>query len=124
METTDHLQLIFSASLRHIPTLTVELVGLWFAFSRRVELGRAAAYAKIGFGLLIAYALVSIVLQHLLVIGRIGETTVISSSERVTRLGTWSAISYPLFIFGLAALARAVFVGRNAKHEEDSGRQR
>ena len=123
METLDHVQLLFGASLRHIPTLTIEFIGLWFAFARRVELGRASTYAIIGFISLIVYALVSIVLQHLLVIGRIGETTVISSAERVTRLGVWSAVSYPLFICGLGSLARAIFVGRSAKRREDSGWQ-
>jgi len=119
MDMVDQWQLLLGAMVRYIPTLTIEIIGLWFAYSRRSELGRASTYAVWGFSLLIASALLGVIIQHLLVVGRIGEPAVTSSLERTFLLGIWNLAAYLVYIVGLAALARAVFVGRKVSRDED-----
>ena len=119
MDTADQLQLLFGSILRQIPMLTIEFIGLWFALARRAELGRAGTFAVWGFSSLIAYAVVSITVQHLLVIERVGEPNFVSNSERVFLLGLWNLAAYVLYVVGLASLARAVFVGRKVSGNQD-----
>ena len=111
MNTVDQLQFLLIPMVRQAPALTIELIGLWFAFSRRVALGRASTFAIWGFGLLIANALLSVVIQYVIVAGRMRGPTFDSGWEFL--LGLWNLAAYLVFIVGLAALAFAVFVGRN-----------
>ena len=77
-------------------------------------MGRVAARAIPGFGLLIAYALTSSILRTALLWIQTnqrmrGGTETVNS---VMTINLWGLITNPLYIVGLALVARAVFLDR------------
>ena len=119
MNAIDYLTLLATFFVRHIPTLVVALIGLWFAVARRRSLGRVSSWAVWGFSLLIAYAFISAILQFVLVSIQIGEVRSGAGVESLTQVGLWMVATHPIFIAGLAALARAVFLDRRAGRVEE-----
>jgi hypothetical protein len=98
-----------------MPLIVIASVGLWFAVSRRQHLAAASAFAKWGFGLLIAYSLASVMLSILTLQLRIDSLTESGSvvGESLVRLNDMGLAAYPLFLAGVGLIARAVFLDRN-----------
>ena len=114
MTLTDQAAVLAGFLVRQLPMMIVAGIGLWFALFRREQLGVAWRWASWGFGLLIAYAISGAVLQVALLTIRTDELLQggTAPSNAIIRLNLWALAAYPLFIGGLAAIARAVFVGR------------
>ncbi len=123
MNASDYLVLLATLFVRHIPTLVVALIGLWFAIARRRSLGRVCSWAVWGFSLLIAYAFISAILQFALVSIQISEVQSGARGESITQVGLWMVATHPIFIAGLAVLARAVFLDRRTGGVEEMGPQ-
>ena len=117
MTLTDQAAVLVGLLIRQVPMMVVAITGLWFAFSRRNQLGPAANWALWGFGLLISYAICGVVLQFALINIRTNEflQSGTARSDAIVTLSLWSLAAYPLFIGGLAAIARAVFLGRGSR---------
>ena len=114
MTAEDYLSLFGGFFLWTLPTFVISVWGLWVAVSRRARLGSVATWAITGFALLIAYTLVSAVLRTVL-LGIRSNQFLQGGSEAamaVTTLNNWGLAAYPLYIVGLALVARSVFLGR------------
>lgn len=121
MDITEYLQLLAFVFVRQVPTLIVSGLGLWFAVTRRRSLGRVSVWATWGFGLLLAYAIASALLQYLITTAQISEISGGARIESITRLGWLVIAAHPLFIAGLAVLARAIFLDRDiVRHHRSS----
>jgi hypothetical protein len=119
----EFLKLLAGLLARQVPTLVVAVIGLWFAVARRQSLGRVSTWAVWGFGSLIAYAFVSVLLQSLLINVQAGGLSGDARAESLTRLSLWGSAAYLLFLGGLVALTRAVFLDRDVGRIENSVRQ-
>ena len=111
--------------LWQLPTFVIGCWGLWASLSRKENLGRVASWAIPGFALLIAYALVSAVLRTLL-LGIQTNQRIQSGSEAAMSIATlnlWGFVTYPLYILGLALVARAVFLNRERRWQPEEGPQ-
>ena len=115
MTLTDQAAVLVGMLIRQFPMMVIAIIGLWFAFSRRDKLGQAATWALWGFSLLIAYAICGALLQVVLMTIRTNEFMQSGSTrtDAIITLNLWALAAYPLFIGGLAAIARAVFLGRS-----------
>ena len=124
MTLTDQAAVIVGLLIRQVPLLVVAIVGLWFALSRRSQLDLAASWALWGFSLLIAYAICGVFLQAALINIRTNEFLQGGTAriDAMNTLNLWALAAYPLFIGGLAAIARAVFLGR-VSGTSNSGQQ-
>jgi hypothetical protein len=114
MSGEDYLFMITFRLVMQSPLLIVAIIGLWFALSRRKNHLRAFTWASWGFGLLMGYSAAQVIIQVTLaaVPAWLAEEGTRMTSETAMAMSLWSFASYPLFIGGLAALARAVFLGR------------
>lgn len=112
MHITETLQLLFNLFVRQVPTLVVAGLGLWFAVKRRRSLGRVSVWAAWGFGLLIAFAFISVLLQYLIINVQVGELSGGARLESISRVSWFALAAHPIFVAALAALARAVFLDR------------
>ena len=115
MTASDYLILYAELVVRQVPVLVVTLMGLWYALTRKQVLGCVSSWAAWGFGLLLANALAGGVVQVALIGVRAAASREFGPADpdAAVRLSLWSLASYPLFIGGIAALGRAVFVNRN-----------
>lgn len=123
MDITEYFQLLLNLLVRQIPTLIVAGLGLWFAIARRRSLGRVSLWATWGFGLLVAYSLISVLLQYLITSVQISQVSGRARLESITWLSYFALAAHPIFIAALAALARAVFLDRNPDREVASPRE-
>jgi hypothetical protein len=112
MDITEFLQLLPGLALRRVPMLTVVFVGLWFAISRRQKLGRVSTWAAWGFSLLIAHVLANASVVYLTI--QPGAMRGGIEINVISLIGLLALSSQLMFIGGLAVLARAVFLDRNA----------
>lgn len=122
MTTEIYLSYFGGLFLWQLPTFVIGCWGLWVGVSRRDRLGRVAARAIPGFGLLIAYALVSSLLRTML-LGIQTSQRMQDGSEAATSIATinlWGFATYPLYIVGLALVARAVFLDREMQWQQKS----
>jgi hypothetical protein len=98
-----------------VPLVVIASVGLWFAASRKRHLARVSTWARWGFSLLIAYCLVTVTLSvlslQLRMDGRSGSAPQVIG-ESLKWLSLLGLAAYPLFIIGIALIARAVFLDR------------
>lgn len=98
-----------------LPLIVIASVGLWFAASSRKYFTRVSTWAGWGFGLLIAYSLASVTLSALTLQLRI-DARAGSSPQAVGESLLWLNLLglsvYPLFVIGIALIARAVFLER------------
>ena len=104
-------EILFGLVLRQAPILIVTGVGLWFAISRKRSMGRASTWASFGFALLIGNSLIGGVVRIMLALMESGSAA--PSGEQAADLAAWSVLVYLLYIGGVAALTRAVFLGRS-----------
>lgn len=113
MPTVIFVQVILGLSMFQLPLVVTAGIGLWFTVSRKRLPARVAKYAKWGFGLLIAYSLVSVALSVLSFQLRIAARAETASmvGEDLAWLSLIGAGAYPLFIVGIGLIARAVFLG-------------
>ena len=114
MTWTALLMIFANMFARQVPMLMIAAIGLWMAFARRKQLGRVSIWAFWGFGLLIAYAIAGAAIQLALINIQTGDIVQgpADLSVSLTRLNLWGLAAYPLFICGLAAIARAIFLDR------------
>ena len=114
MTTEDYLSFFGTFFLWTLPTFVISVWGLWAAISRRSRLGSVATWAIVGFALLIAYTLVNAVLRAMLLGIRSNQFLQGGSEAAMTvaTLNIWGLTAYPLYIVGLALVARSVFLGR------------
>ena len=117
MEISEYLQFLALLLVRQIPMLVIAGVGMRFAFKRRRSLGRVFTWAVWGFGLLIAYAIISIVRHVLINAIQIAAFSSGTRIEMISQIGLLTAAAYPILIAGLAVLARAVFLGRGTERQ-------
>lgn len=114
MPTEELLQTALVLLTFQLPLIITAAIGLWFAIVRRRLVGRVVLYAKWGFGLLIVYSLVSVTLSvltlQLRMDARAGSANALS--ENLFWLSIIGVVAYPLFIAGIALVARSVFVDR------------
>jgi hypothetical protein len=125
MNTEDYVAMFAGLFLGQLPTIVISSFGLWFAISRRARLDRVAKWAIWGFGMLIAYSCVSVILR-VVILGIRTNERLQGTSElgmSIARVNLWGMAAYPLFICGLAVLARAIFLDRDAKQIEHSRQQ-
>jgi hypothetical protein len=111
----DIFYLTLELLLRQLPMLIILGIGLWFAVARRHALGRAYTWALWGFALLFANSIAGGVVRALV--------SIVQSSARqqpgpvqnvdLAAVSWWSLVTYLLFLGGLAAVTRAVFLDRS-----------
>jgi len=114
MTSEDYFSMLGVLFVFQFPTLVISSLGLWFSISRKETLGRAANWATWGFVALISYTLVSVALRVALM-GIRSNQFIQGGSEAamsISRLNAWGLAAYPLFVLGLALVARAVFLDR------------
>ena len=108
------IQVTISLLVLQLPLIITAGIGFWFAATRRAVQGRVARFAKWGFGLLIAFSIVTIVMSVLRL--QLGMVARIQSPEEAGQALTWlqfgGLATYPLFIGGIVLVARAVFADR------------
>ena len=96
-----------------IPFLIAIAVGLWLAIARRKRHPAASLWAGIGFsalGLQIAFRVAASAY-----VAALGPEAIRGSNDAfVTSLLVSNLVTYLLFLVGIVALTRAVFVGRTA----------
>src|SRR5690606_35833258 len=105
--------------IRALPLFAFAGIGLWFTWTRRSKLGRAARMASWGFSLLMVYALASwaLVLTSMIMISegsRAGRSPIEMQPTLITTT-LLQALVYVVFLAGLVLLARAIFVDRDAR---------
>lgn len=114
------MQSFLSLFLPQIPLVLIASVGLWFAVSNRKSMPRASVWAGWGFSLLSVYSLVSPTLSALSLKLRTDALAGSASAPAATLalLNILTLAAYPLFVVGIALIARAVFLDREIEKPE------
>jgi hypothetical protein len=114
MTAGNYFAMFMALTLYQVPLLVISAWGLVLSVSRKNYLGRVSTSAIWGFSLLIAYSLFSVLLRILLTGIQTNQRLQggPALAESMARLNLWSLSAYPIFIVGVALLARAVFLDR------------
>ena len=114
------MQNFLSFFLVQLPLFVIASLGLWFAVAKRSSMTRASIWAGCGFSLLIVYALANPTLSALSL--KLRTDALAGSASAPTAnlafLNVLTVAAYPLFILGIALVARAVFLDRKIDESE------